>query len=346
MINNELRLASDGWFSREGQEMDVINSSRIRLARNIEELVFPGKMESKDFNWFYDKIIEKTEDLQGYDLYNLNTLKLHDRQLLAERHYLKPGASFTGEQCMLIRDDEQVVTVFNDTDHIRIKSLQSGLDLRKAYNYCNEMDNIFEDKFNYAVSPEFGYLTTDLTSAGTGMSASAMLFLPAIRRAGKIDKALTEIVRAGFSVRGFTGENTEESLGDLYIIDNQFSIGQTEEEIIIQLESVTSLIAGYERETREIIFKSDRLNMEDEVFRAKGILENCRKISLIEAIRHLSSLKLGKYYNLIDENITYRGINCLLLQIQKSHLIKNKKKISDEDTARAEFIRNNLFMKG
>ena len=346
MVNNDFRLSPEGWFSREGREIDVINSSRIRLARNIEGLVFPEKMGSKDFNWFYDKITEETADLTGFGFYNLNALKLQERQMLAERHYLKPGATFSGEQCILIRDDEQVITVFNDSDHIRIKSLQSGLDLRNAYNYCNEMDNLLEEKFTYAVSPKFGYLTSDLTSAGTGMSASVMLFLPAIRRAGKIDKALTEIVRAGLSVKGFVGEGTEDSLGDLYIIDNQFSMGKTEEETIIQLESITSLIAGYERETRDIIFKSDRVNMEDEVFRAKGILENCRKITLVEAIRHISSLKLGKYYNLIDENITYSEINCLLLQIQKSHLIKSNKKNSDEDTARAEFIRNNSFMKG
>jgi protein arginine kinase len=141
------------------------------------------------------------------------------------------------------------------------------------------------------------------------------------------------------------GETEEDSLGDMYIIDNQFSIGKTEEALIIQLESITNLIAGYERETRNIIISGDRINMEDEVFRAKGILENCRKITLTEAIRHLSSLKLGKYYNLIDENITYGKINCLLLQIQKSHIIKNNIQNSDEDKVRAEFIQSNLFDK-
>ena len=176
------------------------------------------------------------------------------------------------------------------------------------------------------------------------MNASVMLFLPAIRRVGKIDKTLAEIVRGGLNVRGFTGENDsrENSLGYFYIIDNQFSIGKSEEEFIIQLESITDIIAGYERETRNILIENDRVNIEDEIYRAKGILGNCKKISLTEAIRHLSSLKLGKYYNLIDNNITYSQLSCLLLQIQRSH-IKNMGENSDEDILRAEYIRNNLF---
>ncbi len=347
MTASSLRLGMEGWFSNEGPENDVIISSRVKLSRNIEGFLFPEKMDSHDSELFSEKITEAVNDMDGYSFYKLNSLKLSERQMLSERHYTKTGASFEGEKYILIRDDEQVVAVFNDTDHVSIKSIKSGLDLRSAYNCCNEIDNCFEEKLNYSFHPKFGYLTAQIPSAGTGMNASVMLFLPAVRRAGKIDKALTEIVRAGLSVRGFVGdgEKGEESLGDMYIIDNQFSIGKTEEELIIQLESITNIIAGYERETRNIIINSDRINMEDEIFRAKGILENCRKITLTEAVRHLSSLKLGKYYNLIDDNITYGKINCLLLRIKKSHIINNNEKNSDEDAVRAEFIRNTLFMR-
>jgi protein arginine kinase len=344
MVNSNFRVSSNGWFSEEGPKNDVVISSSINLKRNIEGIVFPEKMNKKDVDYLSNEIFNAVKNMYGYSYYNLNNLKIIERQILEERNYIKQDISLGREQSILIKDNEEVIAIFNENDHIKIKSIKSGLNLRNAYNCCNELDNIFDEKFKFAFSTQFGYLTSDISSAGAGMHASVMLFLPAVRRAGKIDKTLAEIVRSGLVVRGFTDENNscENSMGDLYIIDNQVSIGKSEEEFIVQLESITDIIAGYERETRNIIIESDRVNIEDEIFRAKGILENCRKISQAEAIRHLSSLKLGKYYNLIDKNITYSQLNCLLLKIQRSH-IKNMEDNSSEEILRAEYIRKNLL---
>jgi len=351
MVNSNFRVNSNGWFSEEGPENDVVISSWINLKRNIEGIVFSEKMTKKDSDYLSDEIFKAVKNMYGFSYYNFNNLKTIEKQILEERNYIKSGSgpSLGEEQSILIKDDEEVLAVFNENDHIKIKSIKSGLNLRKAYNCCNELDNIFDEKFKFAFSTQFGYLTSDISSSGTGMNASVMLFLPAIRRSGKIDKTLTEIMRAGFAVRGFTEEKSAsldssygDSMGDLYIVDNQFSIGKSEEDFIIQLESITDIITGYERETRNILIDNDRINIEDEICRAKGILENCRKISLSEAIKHISSIKLGRYYNLIDKNITYSQLNCLLLQIQRSH-IKNMENNSDEDILRAEYIRNNLL---
>ena len=343
MVNSSFKISPNGWFSEEGPENDVVFSSWINLKRNIDGIVFPEKMEKKDYDYLSSEILKIVKNMYGFNYYNLDNLKTNEREILEERNYIKPGINSGAEQSILIKDNEEVFVIFNENDHIKIKSIKSGLNLKKAYNCCNEIDNIFEEKMKFAFSPQLGYLTSDIYSSGTGLNASVMLFLPAIRRVGKIDKTFTEIMRAGLTVKSFSGGNAsaEHSLGDLYIIDNQFSIGKREDEFIVQLESITDIIAGYERKTRNILIENDRNNVEDEIFRAKGILENCRKISLTEAIKHLSSLKLGKYYNLIDKSITYSQLNCLLLQIQRSH-IKNMEDNSDEEIIRAEYIRNNL----
>ncbi|MCL2294593.1 MAG: hypothetical protein FWC36_06995 [Spirochaetes bacterium] len=346
MVNSSFKISKNAWFNKEGPESDVVISSCINLKRNIEGIVFPEKMDKKDSDSLFDEVLKAVENMYGFSFYHLNNLKIIERQILAERNYITPGASLGGEQSILIKDNEEILVIFNETDHIKIKSIKSGFNLRKAYNCCNEFDNIFDGKLKFAFSPQFGYLTSELSSSGTGMNASVMLFLPAIKRAGKIDKALAEITRSGLAVKGFATESNSCSsgdfLGDLYIVDNRFSAGRSEEDIIIQLESITDIIMNYEREMRNRVIENDRINIEDEIFRAKGILENCRKISITEAIRHISSLKLGKYYNLIDKNITYSQLNCLLLQIQKSH-IKSIQDNSDEDISRAEYIRNNLL---
>lgn len=355
MIMTKFTLSKEGWFSGEGSESDIVVSSRIRFDRNLDSFAFPKKMENDDFDLFSKKIMFTAGQMADYRFYPSNNLKLADRQLLVERHYVKPEMLFNKEQFILIKENEEVIVLFNDTDHIRIKSIKSGLDLRSAYNACNSVDNFFEEKFDYAWSSKYGYLTSNIAEAGNGMSASVMLFLPGIQRAGKLEEVISEIVRVGFDVKGFSHSKEESekssnidkriSFGDIYIVENRFSIGKTEEEIILWLENITNIIGNYERETRDVLVADDRISLEDEFYRAKGILENARKISYEEAVKHLSSLKMGKYYNFSPKNITYGKINCLLNQIQKSHILKNSITESDENVLRAEYIRNNLAEK-
>ena len=342
MVNNNFVIAEKGWFCDSGPEEDVVISSKVRLSRNIDGFLFPEMMKSLDFVDFSKKINSAVKTMENYRFYNLNQLKLQEKQILAERFYIKAGADFGGERLILISEDEQVAAVFNDRDHIRIKSIKSGLDIRNAYNCCNMLDNLFEEKINYSFSLKYGYMTSDLVSSGTGMNVSVMVFIPALVRTGKIEKIFTEILKSGFSVRGFVAEKGDESAGDMYIINNQFSIGKSEEEIILELENITALVADNERKVRDMIFKSDRLDMEDDIFRSLGILSHCRKITLDDAVKFISLLKLGKYYNLLDNNITYSKLNCLLMQIQKSHVKKEDKNMND-DVIRADLIKNALF---
>lgn len=352
MIIPKFTLSEEGWFSEEGSENDIVVSSRVRFDRNLESFAFPERMKTSDFDLFSKKIIFVAGQMADYRFYPINHLELTERQLLVERHYVKPEISFNKEQFILIKENEEVVVLFNDTDHIRIKSIKSGLDLRSAYNACNNIDNFFEEIFDYAWSSKYGYLTSNIAEAGSGMSASVMLFLPGIRRAGKLEEVLSEVVRAGFDIKGFSLSGEEggksshidktTSFGDIYIVENRFSMGKNEEEIIVWLENITNIIGNYERETRDILAKNDRISLEDEFYRANGILENARKISYEEAVKHLSSLKMGKYYNFSPNNITYGKINCLLNQIQKSHILKSSIAKSDENVLRAEYIRNNL----
>ena len=80
----------------------------------------------------------------------------------------------------------------------------------------------------YAVSPEWGYLNTAITNLGTGLKASMMLHLPALSMSGLIKRAVKASAQLGLSIRGFFSESME-SLGDMYLIANEITIGMTRE---------------------------------------------------------------------------------------------------------------------
>jgi protein arginine kinase len=342
-MSDKLNLQKSGWFDENGSENDVIVSSRICLSRNIKKTLFPSKMDRITEEYFYDTVKDAVRRLGEGTLVKISALDHTEKKLLSERRYIKSGASFEREPSIFVPDNEKYVIVFNQKDHIRIKSFKGGLDLRTAYNTCNNVDNILEEKLTFAWSEKFGYLTSSLTETGTGMKSSVMLYLPAIVRNGKIDKVMKDVVQAGLSVTGFVGEG-ENSSGDLYIIENQFSMGETEENIIKKIETVSLMLTDFERDSRNFLYRKDPDSLEDEIMRAYGLLKYCRKLSIYEAEKNLSLLKLGKYLNIINEgSITYSLINCLLIEIQKAHLNKAVDKYDDTDMKRAEIVKTKLF---
>ena len=66
---------------------------------------------------------------------------------------------------------------------------------------------------------------------------------------GLIKRAVKASAQLGLSIRGFFSESME-SLGDMYIIANEITIGLAEKEIIGNLGRIAVQLAGYENRTR------------------------------------------------------------------------------------------------
>lgn len=82
--------------------------------------------------------------------------------------------------------------------------------------------------------------------------------------------------------------------------------------------------------------------MEDQVWRALGILKSARLISSQEAIQLLSLVQVGIDIGLLEGSVISRDLNQLFLWIQPGHLQKmNSGELSatERDERRAERIR-------
>jgi protein arginine kinase len=145
-----------------------------------------------------------------------------------------------------------------------------------------------------------------------------MLHLPALTMSGLIKRAVKASAQLGLSIRGFFSESME-SLGDMYIIANEITIGLAEREIIGNLGRIAVQLAGYENRTREELMEKRRVDIEDRVFRAWGLLTHCRYVSLRESIEALSALRLGVALGLIS-TVDAPTITAMLFLSQKSHI--------------------------
>ena len=197
------------------------------------------------------------------------------------------------------------------------------------------------------MSREWGYLNTAITNLGTGLKASMMLHLPALAMSGLIKRAVKASAQLGLSIRGFFSESME-SLGDMYIIANEITIGLSEKEIIGNLGRIAVQLAGYENRTREELMEKRRVDMEDRVFRAWGLLTWCRYVTHREAIESLSALRLGVSLGLIDRRGRARRSPRFCSSCQKSHIQRVLQSHADAvdgkliDYTRAKIIRDAL----
>ena len=109
---------------------------------------------------------------------------------------------------------EFFTAMINEEDHLRIQVLKAGCQLSSCAEQINRIDDMIEQKVDYAFSPRYGYLTACPTNLGTGIRVSVMLHLPAL----KITKEIARMARAArdmrLAVRGMQGEGTE-VIGDL-----------------------------------------------------------------------------------------------------------------------------------
>ncbi len=310
--------AREGWFSLKGKEYDVVISSRARISRNLEGFPFPGTMGEAEELAVTSEIFSAFKELErDYSLFILEDLSPVQRRILLERNLISQDYSLKTGRLTAVRKDQLVAMTTNEVDHLRIASFKGGLDLAGGYEDLRSLDLSLEEHLSFAASLDLGYLTTEIANIGTGLRLSIMVHLPALVRTGLIEKALKLIVQLGFTAKGFFGGDGD-SLGDLYQVSNQVGIGASEEEFLEKLESIALQLIHYERKAREELLAKGKAELEDTVFRAYGILTNCRILSMREAITELSSLRLGAALGLLA--IPIEKITSLLVLTQKAHI--------------------------
>jgi len=163
---------------------------------------------------------------------------------------------------------------------------------------------------------------------------------------GQVKKVLAVLPSIGLNVRGAYGEGTD-SAGDLYQISNQVTLGLSEEEIVGKIVSVTKQVIDQERAAREALLANDsRLQLEDRVNRAYGLLTHSRLISSEETIKLLSDVLMGAALNLIPkaDGQVVKELFFLIRPAILQKLIGRELTPGERDHYRAAMVREHLGM--
>ncbi|MFA5144608.1 MAG: protein arginine kinase [Candidatus Omnitrophota bacterium] len=344
---SDLLKHTSEWLKSTGPNSDIVISSRIRLARNLEGMAFPhwaDKKQGEQVLTTVEEAVSKINYLKQTTIFRLADLDSIDKQFLVERHLMSlEHAQKTNHKAVVIDNEEIVSIMINEEDHIRMQVMQSGFNLFEAWNIINEIDESMNKELPFAFSQEWGYLTACPTNTGTGMRGSVMLHLPALVMTHQIDRVLAAIAKLSFATRGLYGEGTQAS-GNFFQISNQVSLGHSEDEIINSINGIIRQIIEQENQAREVMLSKNKAVLEDRINRSLGILKSAYIISSQETIELLSMVRLGVDLGVLKD-INRAAINELFIITQPAHLqkIENKKLSAQErDVKRADLIRDRL----
>ena len=337
------------WMRDQGPDSDIVLSSRIRLARNFSDAVFPLIADKEELDkikaYFRSEFSGKRfKENHSFEMIEMKDLSTIEKSVLIEKHLISPLlAKNSLTSAAMISQNEKISVMVNEEDHIRIQLYFPGLQLMNALEKAFEFDDWLEERVNYAFDERRGYLTSCPTNVGTGMRASVMMHLPALSMTKQLNRMIPAINQLGLVVRGMYGEGSE-TIGNLFQISNQITLGRTEEDIIDDLESVVKQLIEHERQARLRLMKNNELKLEDRIYRSLGVLEYSRIIGSKEAARCLSNVRLGIDLGII-ENISRNILNELMVLTQPGflqHYAKKTLKADERDILRANLIRERL----
>ncbi len=327
-------------------EQDVAVLSRIRLARNYEDLPFSPSIRKEEVDLLIGRALASVDSSQqsgAFSLVRLNRLTKDESGQLLDRFQISSDLlKYADHAAVLLSEGETISIMVGEEDHIRIFGLMPGLQLEQSSNLAFSADKWLEKGGSYAFDGQFGYLTACPTNAGSGMRGSVILHLPTLRAAGQIARVTQEVAKLGLTLRGQYSDGNEAD-GNLYQLSNNASLGRTEEDVIRSLSAAAKQIIEVERGVREKMLSQDELVLIDRLFRSIGILRNARLMGDKEWMQRWSDLRLAAVMGLIDASIG--AVDRLMMDMQPSSLnARIGKSLSERErgTARADLLREKM----
>jgi len=320
----------------------IMNDRAAKLGLTNTHFVTPnGLHDAEHYTTAYELALIGAEALKNETF----------RQIVSTQYY----TAETGDRVRTMKNknallalskDDSVSIMVNEEDHLRVQVLASGLDLERALDIANKMDDVLDESLDYAFDDQLGFLTACPSNLGTGLRASVMLHIPALEKAGALNKMSGTISKLGLTLRGTYGEGSK-ALGSIYQLSNQITLGISEEQAVKNLHEITLQIIEKEREARKALVKSEKFV--DQIYRCYGILKYAKLISSEEFFDLMSYVRIGISEKVltsdIAEHVTMQKLNYLLSQVGSATISQNAKEDlppEKRDSIRAKIIQEIL----
>jgi protein arginine kinase len=347
MMAGERILRVPGWFSGQGDDSDVVVSTRVRLARNLARRCFPSRASLLEKKTVFEEVVGAAEAVtlcSPFEKVNFAHISRLEQQYLVENRAASHDLlGIEGDRGVISDASWCMSVMINEEDHLRLQCMAPGCNTSDTWEHIDALDNAFGEELLYAFDHQKGFLTSCPTNSGTGLRVSFLVHLPGLALTKTIDQVLQGASQMGVSTRGFFGENSE-IIGNLFQLSNQATMGAGEKEFLESTHSIIMRIVDIERAARDRILKQAKNELNDKVFRAYGLMLYARTLTMKELLNLSSALRMGMECGLFDTYSIGR-LNKLVIAALPAHLQLHFGTSMTEDelnAKRAEIVRNAL----
>jgi len=345
-----------GWLDASGEHADIVLSTRVRLARNLQGYAFGQRARVNDREAVLRQFrgsVGRTEMLQGGTLLEIPSVAERTRRILLERRLVTrellgtDGAEPERATAVHLSNRDPVSVMVNEEDHLRVQSLLSGLRIQEAWRMVDRLDEELGRELPFAYHPEFGFLTSCPTNVGSGLRASVFMHLPGLVLTKEIGKTLKGLGELGLTFRGLYGEGSE-VVGNFFQVSNQTTLGRTEEDLIDHLDRIVRKVINDELHARQVLLRDARGVTEDKIWRAYGLLRYARSLPFEELMNLLSGVRLGVSLKLLPRLRVYT-LNKMMIFTQPAHLEQAANRDlpqAESEVHRASYVRRILITEG
>ena len=326
---------------------NVVMLTRIRLARNLKNYPFPCRLNTAGKNEVCEKIIDAVKNCNSpladdLEVFYIKDLTEPQRIALVEKHLASPEfVSDSSGRAIILSKDRTMSIMLNEEDHIRLQILKKGFDLEAAYDIADKLDTLLDENLEFAFDEKLGFLTQCPTNLGTGMRASIMLHLPALKHSNAISRIAGNLQKLGLTIRGTYGEGSEPK-GAMYQLSNQVTLGISEKSAVENLKNIANQLVTQELQAQKRI--ADSIEAQDKISRSLGVLKSARLMTCDEAMELLSNVRFGITAEVLN-SVSIDTVDELINDIQPATMMVEKgEKISprDRDILRANILKEKL----
>lgn len=336
------------WANARGGWPDMIFSTRVRFARNLEGFPFPNRAEPRQLAEIRRLALAAARATglftRGH-FFKMEALTQQEKRFLVERHHVSHAlAAAVLPAGAAVSCDEDLSAMINEEDHLRLQCLSAGFSIEETFASALKLDEALGRELPFAYSQRFGFLTACPTNTGTGMRVSCLAHLPALSRLGRMPQVLENLSHLGVTARGIYGEGTM-VLGDFYQISNATCLGRTEGEFRENIDRVIRNLIRQEIAAREALLKAPlRLKTEDAVYRALGLLRHARTLSYEEFMQNVSLVRMGAAmgWNMGPDFSTFNQVTLLMQPAHIQAEAGRELAPAERDAFRAKWLRSKL----
>ena len=132
------------WYKNNNN--DIIISTRVRLARNLDGIPFPNALkDSAEVTQKIKDAVLKSNSTLSKDFTFVDLDQAQDKQAMAEEHLISFDMLNGSGKSVLINKDHTMSIMLMEEDHIRLQVILNGYEPDRAWELADKVDDVIEE---------------------------------------------------------------------------------------------------------------------------------------------------------------------------------------------------------